>query len=325
MEDIEQNSTKKNRHIVRWIVLAGIVFILIFIVLSSLNGARSKMSGVSSDNMAPMGASGVFDVMEESDRSYYESQKASTGNYDAGGDEIYNADERLLIKTGSLSLVVESVEGSAETITGLAEKYNGFVTDLDISDSQNQKKHGSLTVRVPSDSFNEVLKEVKAVASKITRELVNSQDVTEEYVDKKAEVVNLEAEEQQLLTVLKGADTIEEILQVRREISRVRGSIDRTQGRINYLERQTSMSTIHVSLVSESEAAVFGVVWDPLTKVKQAAYNMLESLILFVYFLIKLVFALPVIIAWTATIGTLVYIVYRVYRLVKRRIQVLRS
>ena len=317
MEDVIQNGLKKKKHILGWIALAGIVFVILSVVLSSLNSARSKMMGVSYDNMAPMSG---MNFAEESDRSYYSNQKASSGNYEAGGDEIYNADERLLIKTGTLALVVEGVEESAETIADLAQKYNGFVTNLDISDSQNQRKNGSLTVRVPSNSFENVLKDIKDIATKVTRESVNSQDVTEEYVDKNAEVANYRAEERQLLKVLERADTIEEILQVRREISRVRGSIDRTQGRINYLERQTSMSTIRVSLMSESEAAVFGVVWNPLTKIKQAAYDTLESLISFVYFVINLVFAIPIILIWVITIGGLGLVVWKIVLFVKRRL-----
>lgn len=299
-----------------------VVLIVASVVLASLNSARSGYTsnlsiGVDmSDGI--MTEEAVYDYAESS-RSYT-SQKAAVADYDedSGGDAY--TDERQIIKTGSLSLVVEDVESAVQELGGIAKNYNGLVAYQDISDSQQNKKRGSITLRVPNESFELVISEAKEQATKVTRELVNTQDVTEEYADLQAQLRNKQAVEEQYLETLKKAWSIEDILNVQQRLDTTRDAIERLQGRITYMERQVSMSTITISLVSESEAAVLGVVWNPLTKAKQAAYSALESLISFVYFVINLVFVIPVILVWIATIGGLGYVAWKILLMLKRKL-----
>ena len=298
----------------------GVILVLAIaasVVLGSLNSARSKSASYLSTggSFAPNMA---YDSMEESGGRAY-SQKASVAN---SGDDIAGsyADDRQIIKTGSLELVVEDVEGSADVITSITKKYRGLIAYQDISDSQNNKKRASITIRVPNENFEAAIDELKEHAIKITRELVNTKDVTEEYADLQAQLKNKRAVEVQYLETLKKAWTIEDILRVQERLDRTRGDIERLEGRITYMERQVSMSTISISLVSESEVAVLGIIWNPLTKLKQAAYNALESIISFVYFVIDLVFVIPIILVWAATIGGLGIAAWKIILLVKRRL-----
>ena len=250
-----------------------VVSIIVSFILVSLSDSKSETS------MNP--TVGVFsqektaDFREISDGLYY--KKISNTGYDEGEGTDSYTDDRQIIKTGSLELVVEDVEESADTISDIAKKYGGIISHLDISGSQTNKKRASITFRVPNDSFELAIDEVKEGVSKVTRESVNTQDVTEQYADLQAQLKNKRAVEKQYLETLKKAWSIQDILNVQERLDRTRGDIERLEGRITYMENQVNMSTVNIYLVSESEAAVLGVVWNPLTKIKQAAYNTLES------------------------------------------------
>ncbi len=298
----------------------GVILVLAVIasvVLGSLNSARSGYSTNSHMGGGVFAPEMAYDSVESEGRSY--SQKASVSDVADHNNGSY-ADDRQIIKTGSLELVVENVETSADVIVNVAKKYGGLISNLDISGSQANKKRGSIILRVPNNSFEAAINEIKEEASKVTRESVNTQDVTEEYADIQAQLKNKRAVEEQYLETLKKAWTIEDILRVQERLDRTRGDIERLEGRITYMERQVSMSTIRVSLVSESEVAVLGVVWNPLTKVKQAAYNALESIISFVYFVINTVFVVPIVLVWAATIGGIAYATWKIILWLKRRL-----
>ena len=164
---------------------------------------------------------------------------------------------------------------------------------------------------MPNDNFDVAITAIKEGVRKVTNENVSSRDVTEEYVDLVAQLKNLRSVESQYIEVLQRADTIDDILKVRNVLDRTRSEIERLQGRILFLKRQVAMSTITVSLVSEADVEVMGVIWSPMTKVKQAATRTLESLIQFAYFVINTVFVIPILLLWMGVFAGIVYVAWK--------------
>jgi len=165
-----------------------------------------------------------------------------------------------------------------------------------------------------------VVEAIKGFAVKVTREDINSRDVTEEFVDLEAQLKNYKAVEQQYISVLARAWTIEDILSVRKELDNVRNNIERLQGRINYLSRQIAMSTISVSLTSEADVKVFGIVWSPWLEIKAGLRDMMQDLVGFVNTLIAFVFKLPLLILWIALIAAVVWGGWKGLVIIKRKV-----
>ena len=138
--------------------------------------------------------------------------------------------------------------------------------------------------------------EIKTLAIKVSSEDTSARDVTEEFVDVEAQLKNLKSAEDQYRAILNKAYTVEDILAVQRELTNIRGQIDSMQGRLNYLSRQIDMSTISVSLVSEADVQVFGVVWSPIQQIKEGVRDMLQSIVNFIDTVIAFIFFLPAII-----------------------------
>ena len=158
-----------------------------------------------------------------------------------------STEERMIVRTGDIALVVEAVVGVRDEIAKLAVRYGGYVVSSQIL-GEEQEMRGFISIRVPEDKFEPALVELRGLAVRVTSESTSSRDITEEYVDLQSRLKNAEATESQYLALLEKAQDVEDILRIYESLSRVRQEIEQIKGRMQYLERTSSMSLITVSL-----------------------------------------------------------------------------
>jgi len=156
-------------------------------------------------------------------------------------------EERMIIRNGDMSLVVEDVVSARDETSQLAVRFDGYVVSSRIS-GEEQDMRGWISIRVPDDKFEQTLAELRELAVRVTSESTDSRDVTEEYVDLQSRLRNAEATESQYLALLEKAEDVEDILRIYDSLSRVRSEIEQIKGRMQYLERTSSMSLISVNL-----------------------------------------------------------------------------
>ncbi|MGD9118434.1 MAG: DUF4349 domain-containing protein [Dehalococcoidia bacterium] len=195
-----------------------------------------------------------------------------------GGDESYTSvtteEERMIVRTGNMSLVVEDISQTVEDITQMSLAFGGYVVSSYVS-GEEEDMRGWISFRVPDDKFETALEQLRDMAVRVELEQTYSQDVTEEYIDLQARLGNAEATEQQYLALLDKAVEIEDILDIYDYLSRIRSEIEQLKGRIQYLEQTTSTSLIEVSL--EPEEAVVGGGWSALGVLKAAARGLVTA------------------------------------------------
>ena len=154
--------------------------------------------------------------------------------------------ERMVIYNGYISLETSDIQGLLAKIRALAEGYGGYVAGSSRS-TYGVQAIAEITIRVPKDKFHVAVQEIETFG-KVLDERTTSEDVTEQYIDLKARLENLQRQEERLREILGMARTVDEVLNVERELGRIRGEIESLQGQINYLERSVAMSVITVSL-----------------------------------------------------------------------------
>jgi hypothetical protein len=158
-----------------------------------------------------------------------------------------STNERMIIRNGSMQLVVKDVSEALKQITDLAGAYGGFVVNSSIQESQS-RLYGNISFRVESKRFNEALAALRLLAEDVKSENTSGEDVTEEYTDLDAKLRNLQAAEAQLLELMKKAGTVTEILGVQKELVSTRGEIEQIKGRMQYLEQSADLALIQVGL-----------------------------------------------------------------------------
>ena len=161
--------------------------------------------------------------------------------------------ERKIIRNAQLTVEVERPSEAMRRVASLAEARGGFVVT---SESRQQTAADGVTsyevvtveVRVPAAQFDAFVGEVRGAGSRVVTEKVTGQDVTEEYIDLEARIRTQRALEAQFLEIMKGANSVSDALEVQTELAKVRGEIERVEGRRRFLENQTSLSTVKVTL-----------------------------------------------------------------------------
>src|SRR5262249_19768376 len=76
----------------------------------------------------------------------------------------------------------------------------------------------------------------------------SGQDVTEEYIDLEARLRAKRALEMQFLEIMKQAHKVSDALEVQTQLGEVRTEIEQLEGRRRFLENQSALSTIKVTL-----------------------------------------------------------------------------
>ncbi len=231
-------------------LIIGLVLVALLLVPVSCAKAPEMVAPPAEEAMPP--------PMPESDEAYR-----------GPGALPSTAEERMIVRTGEMSLVVEEVTQACDDIAQLATSYNGYVVSSRIS-GEEEEMRGWISIRVPDGRFNQTLAELRELAVRVTSESTSSEDITEEYVDLESRLKNAEATEQQYLALLEKAEDVEDILRIYESLSRVRSEIEQIKGRMQYLERSSSMSLISVRLEPEATAK-------PLVRAGWSALEALKS------------------------------------------------
>ena len=178
------------------------------------------------------------------------------------------AETRRTVASANISLIVANTETALAGIAQIASDLGGYVADVDLSKgmyinlSQGvsngpESLRGAMTLRVPSDSLDEALDRIQALATDVNHLNVNRQDVTDQYTDLNARLRNLRATETELLALLTEVRArpnakVEDILAVHRSLTQIREEIETLQGRKNLLDNRIELSTVRVELIPDS-------------------------------------------------------------------------
>jgi len=153
----------------------------------------------------------------------------------------------MIVRNGDISLVVEDVATARDEIEQLVAGLGGWVVNSNIY-GEEEETRGWISIRVPSEKFDQALAQLRALAVRVTSESTSTQDITEEYVDLESRLRNAEATESQYLALLEKAEEVEDILKIYEALSRIRYEIEQIKGRMQYLEQISAMSLISINL-----------------------------------------------------------------------------
>lgn len=273
------------------LIITASLFLLLLVACGGMASSEESMDYLSEPAAAPSvrnatgGDTAEFDdfamdaeaPMEEageamSDGSFGVSTAANQGS------NVQPFQERLIIRTANMSLVVTDTEEAMATISNMAEENGGWVVNSSVFQYNENAKTGNITIRVPSSGFNSALEALRNMAVEVRNESTSGQDVTEEFVDVSARLENLEATADRVRAFLDDADTVEEALAVNQELSRLESDIEAMKGRLQYLSQSASFSTITVDLTPDIVSQPIESGWRPARVFRSAVESLVDAL-----------------------------------------------
>jgi hypothetical protein len=157
------------------------------------------------------------------------------------------AGQRLIIKDANLDLEVANTDRAIDGVTQVAGDLQGYIISQRVW-YEAEAKYASITMAVPVQDFENALRRLRGLGTRVLNESASGEDVTDQYVDLQSRLRNLEATRDRIRSFLDQATTVEEALEVNRQLSDIEDQIEQVQGRINYLRDRAAFSTITVNL-----------------------------------------------------------------------------
>ena len=233
----------------------------------------------------PMGSPRMMSS-PESDSLMVKEVSGSPVNPDNG--QSINISDRKISKNAQLEIKVKSLDDSMNFITNKTNSYKGYIVSSSsyAPNTDYETKTANISLRVPSDSLDQFLKEIKTYAKETIHESIFTQDITEEYIDVKAKITSMESSEQRLTKLLDKTESVKEIVEVEKELSRLRADIDSLKGRFKFIENSVVTSLVRIYMEEIPNPVSIS---DPSWNTRDIALDAIKALSSFGQFIISVI------------------------------------
>jgi len=189
-----------------------------------------------------------------------------------------------VIKQASLTVSVGSgsFDSKLAAVRALVESEQGFIsgTEAQANPEVDQRiRSGLITFMVPSGKFDDAIDQLSKLGT-VQNEHISGQDVSAQYVDLQARLANEEAQRDAMLALLKRAQSISDIIAIQTQLGQITQLIEQLKGQIQYLDHNTSFSTISVNIVEAGAPATVqqNDSWGFATAISDAAHNFVTTI-----------------------------------------------
>jgi hypothetical protein len=154
---------------------------------------------------------------------------------------------RNLILTANVSMKTQDPWATADKARAIASGLGGDILAMSQT-GEGENRSALISVRVPSDRFDEALRQLKLLDGQVLTSNVDAKDVTDQFTDLQARLVAKQAEEQRYLQLFPQAKTVDETLKIDAALGNVRTQIEQLQGALNLIKNRTEFSTITMAI-----------------------------------------------------------------------------
>jgi Domain of unknown function (DUF4349) len=172
---------------------------------------------------------------------------------------------RKLIRTGQMTLTVDSYPKAADEVKRIAEAHGGYLADANAQRGDANRQHGTLTIRVDASGFDAAVSALRALGT-VRHEAVSTQDVSKAYTDLETRLRVKRETGDRLREILRTRTAgLSDVLAAERELARITEEIEQAEGERRFYDQQIALSTLTVAL-QEPSALVEAGVFAPLTE-----------------------------------------------------------
>jgi hypothetical protein len=228
--------------------------------------------------------------------------------------------DHMIIKNGDIKLLVKDSDVALDGVTQIVGDVNGYIVSSRVWYQDyygTNYKYATLTIRVPGNEFESVLRRLRGLALRVLDENATGEDVTDQYVDLQSQMTNLEATRDRIKGFLDQAKSVDEALRINQQLSDVEAQIEQIKGKMNFLSNRSAFSTITIDL--EPDLPIINVTptptptpepiqslgpWDPGNTTQRAtnavisSYRVIIDLLIWIFVVFVPIFAPPILIVW---------------------------
>lgn len=226
------------RGVGRWLAMAGGVTL-------ALAACASAATPAGGGAYAPPGDNRLLDSKGAASAGPAAAPNAQGAN-GAAGVGSPNQTDLLVIKTGSIELVVKTIDSALAQASAKVAGLNGYVSASQRSGDGDQAS-ANVTYRIPARNWDEALSALRGMADKVLSEQTQTVEVTGQVIDLAARISNLQATEKALQAIMAQATKISDVLAVQQQLTDVRGQIEQLTTEKQHLQEQAAFGTLNVS------------------------------------------------------------------------------
>ncbi len=150
------------------------------------------------------------------------------------------AGNRLLVRTGALTVKTGNAEATGDAARKLAEAAGGWLV---------QRRNTYHVFRIPAARFSDVVAAISALGTVVHRQ-VDVRDVTERVRDVELRLRNSRALRERFRELLKRADTVKDVLAIERELARLTERIEKLETSLKNDRRNVAHARLKLTLVA---------------------------------------------------------------------------
>lgn len=259
-------------------------FAVAAIAFSSVSCSKSKSNA---EFAAAPAEYESFATMEEADSDVKVAEKKS---FKTNGP-AESSSERKLVRTGSISLEVESLAKTNSAVQSWASSLGGYVAN-----SNESGTFLSISVRIPSNRFDEAMSSLGSFGRTLSRS-VSSKDVTEQFYDLETRIKTKELMLERLNNYLSNAKNVSDMIQIEGKLNDVTTELESMKGRMKRLSSQIDFSTIDISARLPSNKTEDGFVLpDARGRFRDFVGNILGFFVILIFIVLYVaVFGTPIV------------------------------
>ncbi len=154
---------------------------------------------------------------------------------------------RLIIKDGTIILMVNDTEDGIASLEQLAEGYGAYIIQQRVWEDDRRFQYAEYQFGLPADQFETMFTSVKVLGT-VLDEHSTGREVTDSAIDLTSRLQNLYANQSRMQTFLDDAQTITETLHVHEELISIENEINQLQGNLNGLSGRADSALLTVRL-----------------------------------------------------------------------------
>jgi hypothetical protein len=220
--------------------------------------------------------------------------------------------KRKIIKSANISIKTKSFLKSFDALQEMVKAEGGFIADSSSYKSDLGNMSGSITIRVPPDNFESLIKKIETLGD-LESKKITGEDITKRYFDLELRLKAKEEMQKRLLELLaKRTNNVKDLLEVERELGRILEEIESIKGTLRYYDNLLSLSTITLELAEPSPIGPSKSAWAPL---KNSIRDSMEALSFSIRALMIFIFA---VLPWLLLIFICLFVFWRLLKHLKK-------